>query len=34
MLRLPRQATRDTDLLISAAFASGDVEADLGIRRG
>ena len=34
MLRLPRQAKRDTDLLISAAFASGDVEADLGIRRG
>ena len=34
MLRLPPQAKRDTDLLISAYFASGDVEADLGIRRG
>ncbi|MGZ4248614.1 MAG: hypothetical protein ACXVUE_09955 [Solirubrobacteraceae bacterium] len=33
MLRLPRQARRDTDLLISAFFANGDVEADLGIRR-
>ena len=34
MLRLPRQAKCDTDLLISAVFASGDVEADLGIGRG
>jgi hypothetical protein len=34
MLRLPRRAKRDTDLLISAFFARGDVEADLGIRRG
>jgi hypothetical protein len=33
-LRLPRRAERDTDLLISAQFANGDVEADVGIRRG
>lgn len=32
-LRLPRLAGRDTDLLISAFFADGDIDADLGIRR-
>ncbi len=32
-LSLPRKAQRDTDLLISAYFGRGDVEADLGIRR-
>jgi hypothetical protein len=32
-LRLPRRAKRDTDLLIFAQFANGDVEADLGMRR-
>ena len=33
-LRLPRRAKTDTELLISARFANGDVEADLGLRRG
>jgi hypothetical protein len=33
-LRLPSRAKRDTDLLISAQFANGDVEADLGILHG
>jgi hypothetical protein len=33
MLRLPRRATRDTELLIFAFFANGDVEAELGIHR-
>jgi hypothetical protein len=32
-VRLPQRASNDTDLLISAQFADGDVEADLGLRR-
>jgi hypothetical protein len=32
-VRLPQRASNDTDLLISAQFAAGDVEADLGLRR-
>lgn len=30
-VRLPRRAARDSDLLISARFANGDVTADLGL---
>lgn len=32
-LHLSRRATRDTDLLIFATFANGDIAGDLGIRR-
>lgn len=32
-VRIPRRSASDTDLLISAFFADGDVEADLGLRR-
>jgi hypothetical protein len=31
LIRLPKRATRDTDLVISARFASGDLGADLGL---
>src|SRR5262249_9157554 len=31
-LPLPGRAARDTDLMISASFAHGDIQADLGIR--
>ncbi len=33
MFRLPRRAKHATDLLISARFANGDIEADLGLGR-
>jgi hypothetical protein len=33
MFRLPRRAKHATDLLISARFANGDIEAELGLRR-
>jgi hypothetical protein len=33
VIRLPRRAGRDTDLLISARFANGDLGADLGLQR-
>ena len=33
LLRLPRRAAADNVLIISARFAQGDVEAELGIRR-
>jgi hypothetical protein len=32
-VKLPRTASRSTDLLISARFARGDLYADLGLRR-
>jgi hypothetical protein len=32
IIRLPARATRDTDLLIAARFANGDVFADLGLQ--
>ena len=31
--KLPRTATRSTDLLISGRFAAGDIYADLGLHR-
>jgi hypothetical protein len=34
LVRLPKRAGRDTDLLISARFANGDLGADLGLKRG
>jgi hypothetical protein len=33
-VRLPQRSASDTDLMISAFFTDGDIEADLGIRRG
>jgi hypothetical protein len=33
LIRLPKRAGRDTDLLISARFANGDLGADLGLQR-
>ena len=33
LTRLPVRAERDTDLLVSATFANGDVTAELGLER-
>jgi hypothetical protein len=33
LIRLPKRAGRDTDLLISARFANGDLGADVGLKR-
>jgi hypothetical protein len=34
LIRLPRRAGRDTELLVSGQFANGDLSADVGLKRG